>query len=529
MQIFLDPDCSQEIERVLWEGKTYYLLFPTIDPSTIKVELANAGITDFVSWNKRNPVATLRIVNRIGLLQIFSKEFDVRSEKFLENESGTRQFQIILDDLARLSRHLLFASSPSLTARRNSMSRQLQPSLLERFNYYRQACLKSDQKQGLAALVEQIIRSPHSRLVEEHIQDSIWNAKKPSRQTLRSVIQPGQTYARLPLSHPLAQGRPGLAIAGTNEALFPLKALRSRGSITSDTAENRFIKHVLLDVEGVCRAVIGQNLLSGSLLDQCHRLLETSRSLLRLPFFQEISRLNTIPFSSPALTTRHGYRDLYRMFMRSRMGAKHLFDEFTADEFKIELKDVSLLYEYWVFYKIADALLRPGAVYTSRSAMVKDGRIVNSASVSDGKWAVHFNKTFSRSEAGSYSLRLRPDVVIERVANEDASASIYVLDAKYKTIQNTYEDEDDDALLKVIGDVKPSDIHKMHTYIDAIANVRSALAVYPGHRFAFYSRDRQEAPSSEPSDIKLLCGVGAIPLMPGADNQHFFEFLSRLN
>lgn len=528
MQVFQDSDCSVEMERVLYEGTTYYLLFPSSDPGAIKSALALAGIESSVSWNRRNPVATLCVVNQIGLIRLFGREYDIRSEKFLEGETGLRQFQIVLDDLAELSRHILFSSNAAPSANRTHDPGLNQPSLLERFNYYRQTCFKRDRHPGLAEFVDQIVRNPHSRLVDEHVRDHIWNAKKPSRQTLRSLFQSDQSFARLPSSHPLAAGRPGLKIAGTENILFPLKALRSRGAVSVDTSENRFIKHVLLDVENVCRAVLNEDVLSGALLNQCHELLHLSRSLLQMSFFQDIGQLHAIPFSSPTLGSRHAYRDLYRIFMRSRMGAKHLFEDLAEDTLVVELKDVSLLYEYWVFYKIAATLLEPGALFLSRSAIVKEGRIVNTAVVSDGVWTVHFNRTYIRKPGASYSLRLRPDIVIERVVASGASTSLHVLDAKYKSVQYTIEDEDDDSQLKIIGAVKPADIHKMHCYIDAIEGVKTATAVYPGERFVFYPRDRASSPATKSKQITSMNGVGAVPLMPASPNDDFKEFIALL-
>lgn len=516
------------MERTLYEGRTYYLIFPTNDASTIKDALTAAGIESSVTWNRRNIVATLRVVNQIGLIRLFGKEFDVRSEKFLEGESGQRQFKILLDDLAVLSRHIIFSASAAPGANRVHSPELSHASLLERFNYYRQTCFRKNSSPGIADLVSQIISSPHDRLVEEHVHDQIWNAKKPSRKTLKSLFRHDQSFARLHSSHPLAKGRPGLKIVGTDAILFPLKALRARGAVTVDTPENRFIKHVLLDIENVCRSSLNDGVLSGSLLKECVELLGLSRSLLRLPFFQGISRLTAIPISSPALSARYGYRDFYRIFMQSRMGAKHLFSDMAESALVVELKDVSLLYEYWVFYKICAALLRPGAMFLSRSAIVKDGRIVNSAIVSDGEWSVHFNKTYTRKTGGSYSLRFRPDIVIERVGSNAAASLLHVLDAKYKNQQYTVEDEEDDSLSKIISIVKPADIHKMHCYSDAIEGVETATAIYPGEEFIFYPRDRDASPATKPNQIPVLKGVGAVPLMPGSPNAVFAEFIERL-
>jgi uncharacterized protein len=528
LQVFQDANCSIEMGHVLFEGTTYYLTFSSTDPRVIEGALAAAGLQEFVTWSKKNLVATLRVVNRIGLVRLFGKEFDIRSAKFLENETGARQFKILLDDLAELSRHIVFASSAAPGANRIHAPLLDHPSTLERFNYYRQTCFKKDGRLGLAEFVDQIVRNPHNRLVDERIRDHIWNAKRPSRQTLNSSTRSDRSFARLPDTHPLGLGRPGLKITGTADILFPLKALRSSRVVSIDTAENRFVKHVLQDIEDVSRLTINDGLLSGALLKQCHDLLNLSRALLRHRFFQEIGRLQTIPFSSPTLGIRHGYRDIYRIFMRSRMGAKHLFENLADDALAIELKDVSLLYEYWVFYKLASILFEPGALFLNRTAIIKGGRIVNAAVVSDGQWTVHFNRTYARKPSGSYSLGLRPDIVIERLEEAGGPTLVHVLDAKYKSVQYTVEDDEGDSLFKVLGVVKSADIHKMHCYIDAIEGVQTATAVYPGHSFVFYPRERSEPAATAPAAINTPAGVGAVPLMPGSSNDVFSEFVSFL-
>jgi uncharacterized protein len=524
-QVFADSECSSDVGRVLIEGRTYYCRFPTKDERIIKTALWEAGLEPFVTWNRLNTVATIRIVNRIGLVSVFGRVFDVRSEKLLETHAGTRQFQNILDDLEMLSRHILFDSRAAPGALRRHRTDSDPPSLLERFNYFRQTCLPVGSQRGLATVVEQILRHPHSRLVEAHVQDHAWNIRKPSRRTLQSLFRHDQTFVKLPSAHHLCSGRPGLKPPGSASGYFPLKALRNTGEISFDTAENRFVKHVLLDIQSVCRDVIRQELVSGSLLQQCQSLLNLAQSLLLRDFFTAVGQLEAVPHSSPSLTLRAGYRDLYRIFVRSRVGAKHLFEDFVEESLLLELKDVALLYEYWVFYKIAAVLLGPEALFKSREAIVKNGRIVNSAVVSDGVYTIHFNRTFARRPGASYSVRLRPDVVIEKHAQEGTSQRLFLLDAKYKSSDATPEEEQD-PLLQPIRMVQVSDLHKMHCYADAIEGVDVAVAVYPGNQFLFYHRDRTMKPITDPAAMFTLSGVGAVPLMPGAPSSELEKFLA---
>ena len=69
---------------------------------------------------------------------------------------------------------------------------------------------------------------------------------------------------------------------------------------------------------------------------------------------------------------------------------------------------------------------------------------------------------------------------------------------------------------------KQSDIHKMHTYRDAVRHssgqqVRSAWAVYPGTEFRFYSD--KEGKKDLAGTPRKPVGVGAIPLEPNGTRE----------
>lgn len=524
--IFEDSTCLSEVGEALYEGRTYYLRFPTRERVVVTASLAESGLTAFVNWHPLNEVATLRVVNRIGLTLLFGRQLDFRSEKLVEAPTGERQFSLILDDLKLLSRHLAFSSAAGLGSYRSHLSDSQRPSLLERFNYFRQTCLPVGKRPGLHRLVERVLRNPHGILAHEHVADHVWNARRPSRLTLRSLISNNQSFARLPPDHPLAFSRPGLTPPGSTDVLLPLRVQRARGTVTHDTAENRFVKHLLLDVDSVCAQAMRERLLSGVLALDCDRLQKLVRGLLCHDFFTDIGRLHEIPASSPSLTKRDGYRDLYRIYIRSRTGAKHLFEDFEEESLHMDLKDISLLYEYWVFYKVAEMVLSPGALIESRNAIVKDGRIVNGATVSDGSVRVHFNRSFSRGAGKSYSLSFRPDIVVESTGLKPAR--LHIIDAKYKHVDVSDSESDSDGVLEKTLLVKSADIHKMHCYVDAIDGTASAVAAYPGTHFVFYPRDRSQAVVQLPDQVSVLRGVGAVPLLPGKGYLHFDSFAEML-
>ena len=329
---------------------------------------------------------------------------------------------------------------------------------------------------------------------------------------MKSLFQQQQFY-QLPANHPLAGTQsPGLRSRTSGRTYLPLRVSTVRYTVSVDTPENRFVKHVLLDIEQVCIAVKTEYRLPAPVLGACGRLLSKIRGILRQEFFREIGKLGVFPVSSPTLAARYGYRELYMLFLRSRLGAQHLFEDLKQESLFIDLKDIAQLYEYWVFYRIVRSLLGNEVLVRSRGTIVKDGKLVNAIEVRNGDISIAFNKSFNRKPSESYSLTLRPDIIV-RIHRGDQCDTL-VFDAKYKSVERASSDDADDMLLRTRV-VKSTDLHKMHCYIDAIDGVRSAMAVYPGTEFIFFPRDRRMTVARSATDAVTAEGVGAVPLIPG--------------
>jgi predicted component of viral defense system (DUF524 family) len=117
-----------------------------------------------------------------------------------------------------------------------------------------------------------------------------------------------------------------------------------------------------------------------------------------------------------------------------------------------------------------------------------------------------YNKTYSRGN-GSYSLKLRPDIVLE------VGDKKYIFDAKFKLERLNWEEVEEEKNFTF----KNGDIYKMHTYKDAIRGVKTAFILYPNPckvKKDFYHE--QEGSKT---------GVGAIPMLPDSDMQEIKDFL----
>lgn len=249
-------------------------------------------------------------------------------------------------------------------------------------------------------------------------------------------------------------------------------------------------------------------------LSFCHRTL-------RNPFFKGIGKMQTIPINSTVLQSRAGYKDILDHFTRSRFGVKHIFDEFIQESMSIDLKRISDLYEYWVFYQIAIAFLGNDIIIEQQDVVLKDGNVSYGICFKKDNIAVYYNYTESRSRNTAYSVSLRPDTMVE--IKKDNKSIKLIFDAKYK-VKNKLTEEG------IERHITSEDIYKMHTYLDAINNSLFAIAVYPGTEFYFYERNYKLPLRQNIEDIESFNGVGAIPLIPNDQDSllKFNNFVVRL-
>jgi predicted component of viral defense system (DUF524 family) len=227
----------------------------------------------------------------------------------------------------------------------------------------------------------------------------------------------------------------------------------------------------------------------------------------------------------------------------------------------VETKSASLLYEYWAFFELAEALgdligepveavktteevtrngpfaseLREGIKLTFppvAAAGLPGGPAARSArGAAAGAGAgcsieLWYNLSFSRSAAAgarSYSVPLRPDICL-RVGDQ-----IHLFDAKFRVEQ--FEIPEPEAIAEEEAEsrgtvtqnwFKHADIHKMHAYKDAIGGdagrVASVWVLYPGDQFRFYREDGTRVESADglaALPAGALRGVGAVPMRPG--------------
>ncbi len=276
-------------------------------------------------------------------------------------------------------------------------------------------------------------------------------------------------------------------------------------------------------------------------------LLEAKmEQLLSHSVFKEISNPTTLPLNSPILQRKEGYREIFRVWLMFDLAAKLVWHG-GEDVYSGGKRDVAVLYEYWLFFKLLDLVkevfdIEPVSTESlfaktgdGIGLMLKQGKHFPIKGVYNGgtrKLEVEFsyNRTFKGGRnggaeypnAGSWSRDLRPDYTLSiwpfGISAKEAEVEELIVhihfDAKYKidNLQTIFgkdgeiinEDEEES---KITGTYKRTDILKMHTYRDAIRRTAGAYVLYPG---------------SEPNNIsgfrEILPGLGAFPIQPSKEN-----------
>jgi predicted component of viral defense system (DUF524 family) len=203
----------------------------------------------------------------------------------------------------------------------------------------------------------------------------------------------------------------------------------------------------------------------------------------------------------------------------------------------LEIKDIAELYEMWCFFevqrRVSGALGREPIEAQSERVDHFGARLGWGLRIAWGSGLeLFYNLSFSNSAKAkadrrrSYSLLLRPDIVL-RIPH-GPNAGDHIFDAKFKvtriadTIPNDQTDDVGvDERLEAEerrGVFQQADIYKMHTYRDALPSAKSVWILYPGSEFRFFDVEHGRVDQA----AKLGAtpnGVGAVALQPGAEGE----------
>lgn len=497
------------------EGVEYIIELP-IAPSPVALERLQELGFEAITSN----TGVIAFGNFIGAANIAGVMVDVVSTKI-----GPDGVSGLLQDVSAQASALIFGwrSPTHFGATASPFHRSPVP--YHQFQFLRHMMLEMPAGQRLQDHFATVERNPTRRFRGERPIVPLDRVRRLDARAIQLVASRSDRIVRLPpgsplINHPLAVA---LAIGVPPQQHFPNRVAAPRGGLSFDTAENRFVRHFLSDAIGLLQRFIDHPKIHRSLRRDCRAMLSILEPLTTAPFLVEVGQLTSLSTPTQALAKADGYKDLLDLWLE--LSAHQSLPASAAETTRLlEGRDIARLYEFWVFLQILKAAFEvtgatpPGRLNVRRSELGEILEVGLSTSVASGL-TVAFNPTYTRSNGGTYSTPLRPDVVLEFDGKRHA------FDAKYRLqrVDVAEDDADDDP-----STFKRADLYKMHTYRDAIAGLRSAYIVYPGSEFVFFERNGQRC--DMPAAITTFDGVGALPARPADTNPGglLVEVLSRL-
>jgi predicted component of viral defense system (DUF524 family) len=372
--------------------------------------------------------------------------------------------------------------------------------------------------------IHRIVIAPVTKWSEISEKRDIRQAKRFSNRNVKEFLKGGNRTA-LPGSHYLRG-------YGLNTLPERLTSIRKVDSV--DTPENRFVKHALETFLKFCTDINNVAVKGSKLEKESSLLIRELESQLHHSIFKSISRPTTLKLNSPVLQRKEGYREVLRVWLMFDLAARLIWTG-GEDIYSGGKKNIAILYEYWLFFKLLDLFqsifeIEPKGISDlikktdgDLNLQLKQGEftalkgIYNSGS---RKLNIRFNynRSFSGKknypDSGSWTTTLRPDYTLSfwpfGISESDAEQQEIIVhihfDAKYKVDNlNDFLDQnlDEEKIENRKGIFKNADLLKMHAYKDAIRRTGGAYVLYPGDK----SINRK-------GFHEIIPGLGAFPVRP---------------
>ncbi len=519
-----DENCEAPLQ--IEEGCTYeYTL-----NNEHRLEGLNDVVKEFKHTNSAGRITPGIYVGTLSL-NILTDSGDRAGEIALEvrsrKTSYREDYRIMLEDITEQCTALLMQhSSPvaqSFTPDFNIDSE----TAYQRFTFIK-SVLESDE---FNEAVHRILTSPVTSWSEIEEEVDIRRVRRLGSSHIRQIMSQ-LNRIKLPHGHPLE----------TIMDTIPSRILAGRKIETVDTPENRFVKHALKVFVSFCTEI--RNKLSKDngnhprAYKEALRLEKQLGEMLNHNLFREISPPFKLPLNSPVMQKKEGYRELLRIWLMFDLAAKLVWKG-GADVYGAGKRDIAVLYEYWLFFKLTNLLkdifdldsgdlvnlieptddglglkLKSGHHTALKGIFRSRGR--------DLKIEFSYNRTFSGKNdyphAGSWTRSMRPDFTLSLwpsdFSEDDAERQELIVhihfDAKYRVeslrdiIGHDKPDLDQEKEDQRSGTYKRSDLLKMHAYKDAIRRTGGAYVLYPGN----------DNPTAMKGFHEIIPGLGAFAVRP---------------
>lgn len=470
------------------------------------------------SHSPRHPNAgTLKTGIYVGYLSLAIRDTELDDEiakvgleiKSVKAEYRT-DYRKMLEDITAYYTDLVLMQGSPVTQKLEIDNDTPQQTLYQRYAFVRSIVESS----AFQEAIHKIISNPVRKWEETIVERNVCNVKRLSR---RNMHQIATSRDRIPVYNGDEIGLP----QGISSVPRTLTVAYKQDTL--DNQENQFVKFVLRSFSSFCSELRAKKNANDRLKAEIEKTMDVLNGHLSNLFFKQASMPSQLNLNSPVLQRKEGYREILQAWLMFDLAAK-LSWKGGDNVYEAGKRNVAVLYEYWVFFKLLEVISRVFEIDpVSVSKLVKtdsdqinleiqQGRMTMIAGEYDAgsrKFNVRFyyNRTFTHTreddelyKSGSWTMNMRPDytlsiwpgeISMEQAEREDLMVHIH-FDAKYRVNKidlgvddTTDERQISEALLKEKkeqdeGIYKRADLLKMHAYKDAIRRTSGAYILYPG-------------------------------------------------
>ncbi|MEI4769797.1 restriction endonuclease-like protein [Psychrobacillus sp. FJAT-51614] len=361
--------------------------------------------------------------------------------------------------------------------------------------------------------IEQIERMPHHQLTKTYIEVRGERLRKQDSRSYAYLRRNARQFVEMP------SGK-GIHIAG--KSMMPTKGLLIKKEQTFDTFENRYVKwtmqrimsrlHALIEIlEKAIKSKDKSNVISLDLVMSLKQVENGMRNRLNSPFWRSIGQLDRSAHSL-VLQMASGYREVHQIYA---VLAQSIVLQ--GELYKMSLKNIWKLYEYWTFLKLGQILSETCHALTQNVIEFNsNGLYVN---LTDGQRIERIFKHKITGETISLvyqydtgndipTVQQKPDSMLSIKKRGKEYEFQYIFDAKYKIDFNN----------KKGPSPQQEDINTMHRYRDAIvvankgAYERTAFGAY----VLFPWKDMQGFQQHPLYKSIEKVNIGGLPFLPNA-------------
>jgi uncharacterized protein len=473
---------GQPFSPIFFENGVYQIVISPKTDKSLSFYHEHPGLRNAVEPVGRGSqpilMGNLQFMNEVGYTSFSIKHhektlLEVKLEIFPTKLSYKDDYRKLLeevnDEVYNLAFHFI---KKTFLGASNHLSEN--PSLTEFYRlieFYFQSFIKS---------IQRIEEQPHHQLLTEH--------QMVRGERIKRLDSKGRKHLR---SNPQLFMEADNGLVLHDKPVFPVKGLNAQKTITYDTLENGFVKwmmerltHKLADLAAKISIQSGryERKVDEELLLKVKGMQGTLKAYLNKPFWKGISSVDRT-VTSMVIQRKIGYRDAYKIYLVVTRGLM-----IEGELFKMSMKDVATLYEYWTYLKMGQ-ILRTKYVreYQDVVAIRHGALFVDLDQTSNAKQVFKHPQTgerivlsFQKREGKVPTVTQKPDIMLEVEKKYSHNLYHYVFDAKYRIDFGFGSDQ-----AEKVGPLE-EDINTMHRYRDALVKKHHERDSYERYSFGAY-------------------------------------------